>query len=153
MVEIDRRKAALIAELEISRGEIRSAVRACEESLNVVSLVRKNVRHNLSLWLPGAALGGWALSKLLCMRLSHPRPAAREREASSGKSGIAALLLGVGKIALDLARPSLLEAASDWVARTSFNFSSRQGTQPARPTEPQDPARNGTASSRAQSRG
>ena len=28
MAEIDRRKAALIAELEISRGEIRSATRA-----------------------------------------------------------------------------------------------------------------------------
>jgi hypothetical protein len=129
MVEIDNRKAALIAELEISRGEIRKAVRECEESLDVVSLVRRKVGANLKYWLPGAALGGWILSKLFSASLSpraqkapgapraagstdaHPGPSPRGVASSAG------WILALGKIGFEMLRPQLLAMASDWVAR------------------------------------
>ena len=65
MAEIDRRKASLIAELEISRSEMRSALAQCEESLDVVAQVRRNVRENKIAWLAGAVVLGYIASKVL----------------------------------------------------------------------------------------
>ena len=65
MAEIDRRKASLIAELEISRSEMRSALAQCEESLDVVAQVRRNVRENKIAWLAGAVVLGYVASKVL----------------------------------------------------------------------------------------
>ena len=123
MVEIDRRKAALIAELEISRGEIRSSIRACEDSLNLLSLVRRSVRSNLKFWLPGAALGGWVASKLLTVRLGRtPRPREPfESRVGRPSSGWLGSLLKVG---FDLMRPTLLEMVTDWLTRKYSGYSS-----------------------------
>jgi hypothetical protein len=65
MVEIDNRKAKLIAELEVSRGEIRGAFRHCEAQLDIPSRLRRSVRGRPLLWLSSASLVGWLVSKLL----------------------------------------------------------------------------------------
>lgn len=119
MVEIDNRKAALIAELEISRGEMRKAVRDCEESLDVVSIVRRNVASNLKFWLPGAALGGWVLSKLVYASISPRNNRASDSPARppAGKASSAGWILALAKVGFEMLRPQLLDMASDWVAR------------------------------------
>lgn len=128
MVEIDRRKAALIAELEISRGEIRRSVRACEENLNLVSVLRRNVRGNLKFWLPGAALGGWVASKIVSLQLRRPRSVREVRSTGPSEAGrsvgwVVALL----KMAVDLLRPTLLAMATEWLARKVSEFAPVQG--------------------------
>lgn len=123
MVEIDRRKAALIAELEISRGEIRSSIRACEDSLDLLSLVRRNVRSNLKFWLPGAALGGWVASKLLTVRLGRtPRPREPFQSRAGGPSS-GSWLGSLLKVGFDLMRPTLLEMATEWLTRKYSGYS------------------------------
>jgi hypothetical protein len=128
MVEIDRRKAALIAELEISRGEIRRSMRACEENLNLVSVLRRNVRGNLKFWLPGAALGGWVVSKLVRLQLRRPRSVREVRSASASDAGRSGgWLVGLLKMAVDLLRPTLLAMATEWLARKVSEFTPAQG--------------------------
>lgn len=150
MVEIDRRKAALIAELEISRGEIRRALRACEENLDVVSVLRRNVSSNLKFWLPGAALGGWVVSKLLTLQMSRPRKVrefvGKAHEPSlQSRSWLVALL----KVVVDLLRPTLVSMGTDWLARKASEFSHAVEGQPPSPPsrtaegERQGHARNG----------
>jgi len=120
MVEIDNRKAALIAELEITRGEMRKAVRDCEESLDLVSHVRRSVASNLKYWLPGAALGGWVLSKLFRASLSARTGGANAsppRASVGGGASSAGWILGLAKIGFEVLRPQLADIASEWIAR------------------------------------
>ena len=146
MVEIDRRKAALIAELEVSRGEIRRSLRACEENLDLVSVLRKNVRSNLKIWLPGAALGGGVVSRLVSLQLGRPRevrPVGEENGYRAGRQGgwIAAMF----KLGLDLMRPTLLSMATEWLTRWASSFSGA-GTameSPAAEADRRAHARNG----------
>lgn len=150
MVEIDRRKAALIAELEISRGDIRRSVRACEESLNLVSVVRRSVRQNLKFWLPGAALGGWVVSKLLSLQLSRPRRMREPRDGGApgggqGRTGGAGWVVALLKIAVDLARPTLLEMGAEWLSRKASHFSTATGGGAARAGAPAEAERQGHA--------
>lgn len=152
MAEIDRRKAALIAELEISRGEIRSATRACEESFNIVSILRRNVVNHAKVWLPSAVLGGWVLSKLLGSRRGSggTAPKASREERSSSKAGMWALLAAAGKISLDFARPALIEMVTDWLHRTDFSFISKSRKTPpssVAPSHERDANRNGASHS------
>jgi hypothetical protein len=81
MVEIESRKAALIAEIEISRGEMRNALRCCEANLDPGVVVRRCVRKAPAWWLSGAALVGIALSQVLRFGGKAP-PEARRRERS-----------------------------------------------------------------------
>jgi len=84
MAEIDRRKASLIAELEISRSEMRSALAQCEESLDVFAQVRRNVRENKIAWLAGAVVLGYIVSRVLGRTLGGA--AARSSSNSSDSS-------------------------------------------------------------------
>lgn len=147
MVEIDRRKAALIAELEISRGEIRRSLRACEENLDVVSVLRRSVRSNLQFWLPGAALGGWVVSKLLTLQMSRPQKArefvGKAREPAGESRGWFMALLKVG---LDLLRPTLVSVGTEWLARKASEFShAAEGQPPSPPARAAEGERHGHA--------
>ena len=148
MVEIDRRKAALIAELEISRGEIRRSLRTCEENLDVVSVLRKNVRSNLKFWLPGAALGGWVVSRLLSIQLGRPREPRGGRESAPGPAGRTGGWIGtLLRVAVDLLRPTLLSLGTEWLARKAAAFSASSGAAPSAPE-----ARSGGAERHAHTR-
>ena len=127
MVEIDNRKATLIGELEVSRGEIRNSFRAMEAQLDVAARVRTNVRKNTLLWLSFAAAGGWLLSKVFISRLARPVPRAvaatvsnkDHRETPAGGKRILPSLLRMG---LDLAKPALLE----WLVNGVSSFLTAQ---------------------------
>jgi len=115
MVEIDRRKAALIAEIEISRSEIRSAVRQVETATDLLGRVRKNISNNLGLWLLGAASGGILISKVFRSRKATETPSGADHVTSSGAGHrwlSSGMLLSVAKIGFDLSKPIIL----DWVA-------------------------------------
>lgn len=134
MVEINNRKAALIAELEISRGEMRKAVRDCEEGLDLVSQVRRSVASNLKYWLPGAALGGWVLSKLVCVSLSPGKSGSNHAPArsSAGRAASSAgWILALAKIGFELLRPQLADLASEWVARKAAGLQASRGPKRA----------------------
>jgi hypothetical protein len=141
MVEIDRRKAALIAELAISRGEIRRSVRACEDSLDLVSRVRRNVRSNLKFWLPGAVLGGWVVSKLLTLRLGRSPRDPRPFETASARGRSAGWLISLLRVGFDLIRPTVLEMTTDWLTRKYSSatmpsgYASGAGSASAKPAE------------------
>jgi len=122
MVEIDNRKAKLIAELEISRGEIRGAFRHCEAQLDIPSRLRRSVRGRPLLWLSSASLVGWLVSKLL---LAGSSAAASKTDGLSQRSGDGEqsggsvrrrVVEGVGlkllKMGFEVAKPLLLEWAT-----------------------------------------
>ncbi len=123
MVEIDNRKATLIGELEVSRGEIRNAFRSMEAQLDVAARLRANVRRNTGLWLSFAAAGGWLISKVFIARFARPVPEAvaatvsskDQRETRVGGRRIFPSLLRIG---YDLAKPALL----DWLANGVSSF-------------------------------
>jgi hypothetical protein len=120
MVEIDNRKATLIAELEVSRGEIRHAFRSCEYQLDLAARVRHSVRSSPVTWLSGAALSGWLVSQILALRLGRPSPnvsqanAGSAGNASNARSKVTApsLVSALFKMGFELAKPALLE----WIA-------------------------------------
>jgi hypothetical protein len=129
MAEIDSRKAALIAEMEVSRGEIRGALRRCESNLNPAEVMRRSVRSSPGAWLSAAALLGLALSQVV--RLGSRRSAggesgARRREdwlgpgagggAKDSKGG--GWMLSLGRLAFDLLKPTI----ADWATEQLSNL-------------------------------
>ena len=111
MAEIDHRKAALIAEIEVSRGEIRTAIRRVEASANMVERARRSISSNLSTWLIGASISGFLLSKAMngSKRRDRNLPSFLDHPKKRLPAG---MLLGVAKVAFDLARPALLQWAA-----------------------------------------
>jgi hypothetical protein len=123
MAEIDRRKASLIAELEISRSEMRSALAQCEESLDVVAQLRRNVRENKIAWLAGAVVLGYVASKVLGRTLgAASRSSTDAIDASdlsdnasatgSDRSRRSARVWDAASFVFDLAKPTLFAWAS-----------------------------------------
>jgi hypothetical protein len=152
MVETESRKAALIAEIEVSRGELRRALQKCEANLDPVLVVRDRVRKAPGLWLSGAALFGVALSKLVSGR----RGSGRAGYAAGGGGGGGIDSFGGGwngggkpvgsgwfgsvcRVAFDLFRPLLAEwvnnrlatLARDWIVE-------QQGAKPQARSAPGD---------------
>jgi hypothetical protein len=68
MAEVDRRKAELIAELEVSRGEMRTAMRRVERSADVVERIRCHIGHNLGGWILGGLASGLVLARFILPR-------------------------------------------------------------------------------------
>ena len=126
MAEVNSRKAALIAEIEISRAEMRQAVRLCEASLNPVEVVRANVKKKPALWISGAALVGVALSRLLRPGSKGvPVPVRQGGEKSLGSEGGGGRLFRSGgwvgslcSFAFELMRPAI----ADWAAEQISNL-------------------------------
>lgn len=122
MVEINSRKASLIAEIEVSRGEMRQALQQCEESLDFAGLMSRSVRTNPMGWLFGAAMVGLSLSQILW----RPQRASvkgqtgfpeKGREAGSkdtvrredDRSAVKRLVIGFCRLGFDLLKPALTE--------------------------------------------
>lgn len=109
MVEIDRHKASLIAELDVSRSEVRNALARCEGSLDVVSQLRRNVQENKVAWAAGAGILGFVASRIL----RHGIGRAARGTGSKGSAGTPAgagqnRALNVAAFLFDLAKPTLL---------------------------------------------
>ena len=135
MAEIDRRKAALIAEIEVSRGEIRAASRKLEASLDFVERTRNHVSTHLGTWLGGATIGGFILSRIFRNRSKSSSnsdasdPSASTTEKSSRLSG---MVWSATKFAFDLARPAL----TDWVLQRFSNPWNKPSSQTSQTQPP-----------------
>ena len=79
------RKAELIAELEGSRAELAQSVRAVHADLDLSARFKESVVHRKTIWLGGAALAGWVLSRLPGRKKKSSPTAALP--APSGASG------------------------------------------------------------------
>jgi len=110
MVEIDRHKASLIAELEVSRSEARNALARCEESLDVVSLLRRNVQENKVAWAASAGILGFVASRILLHGLGRGANAKGGSKSPAGTSAGAGenRALNIAAFLFDLAKPTLL---------------------------------------------
>ena len=86
MAEIDSRKASLIAEIEVSRFEMRRAVRQCEANLNPVAVLRRSVVNHSGAWLSSAALLGLALSQIVRLGLRRPSSDVSGKIQGSGET-------------------------------------------------------------------
>ena len=108
MVEIDRHKASLIAELEVSRSEVRNALARCEESLDVVSLLRRNVQENKVAWAASARVAlcvFWAICGRRFLFLSVRMSMTEGRSSSVSWHALAEplpLALGLAQLLNDL---------------------------------------------------
>jgi hypothetical protein len=125
MVEIDSRKASLIAEIEVSRAELRGAFRRCEANLNLASVVRRSVRRNSGAWLSASALLGLALSQIV-----HRKPPRTSREALSarpsdrgvaietagGRGAARNWLVFVSRLAFDFVKPVIVDWATEQIS-------------------------------------
>ncbi len=96
MVEIDRHKASLIAELEVSRSEVRNALARCEESLDIVSQLRRNVQENKVAWAAGAGILG-----------ANAKGGSKSTAGTSAGTG-ENRALNIAAFLFDLAKPTLL---------------------------------------------
>lgn len=117
MAEIDRRKAALIAEIEISRLEIRSATRRVERSADLMERARRSMGRHIGSWLIGGLTSGFLLSVLIARKNASPDatvepsiPKTRQ-EPKSNSLISSSLVLSVAKFAFEFARPKLV----DWI--------------------------------------
>ena len=111
MVEIDRHKASLIAEIEVSRSEVRNALARCEESLDVVSQLRRNVQENKVAWAAGAGILGFIASRILLRgigRGANTRGAHSKSVEGTSASRGGNRALNVAAFFFDLAKPTLL---------------------------------------------
>lgn len=110
MVEIDRHKASLIAELEVSRSEVRNALARCEESLDIVSQLRRNVQENKVAWAAGAGILGFVASRVLLHSLGRGASAKGGSKSPAGTSAGAGenRALNIAAFLFDLAKPTLL---------------------------------------------
>ncbi len=131
MVEIESRKAALIAEIEISRGEMRNALRRCEANLDPGMVLRRCVRKAPAWWLSGAALVGIALSQVVRFGVKAPPEASpkgrsedwgRPGEFFSGgkKSRGKAWMVSLCRMAFDLLKPLI----AGWVTEKLSSLAS-----------------------------
>ncbi len=139
------KKQEIVAALASARARISAAGEALHQSLDMPARAAESFQRRRTVWLSGAALVGFVLSKL----------PAREKtvfiEKATGKLlGAAAKLGPVGKlgtlfsaakIAINLARPLLSEVSGRSVAEFLKRF--RRPAKSGAPAEPEKPPKPG----------
>jgi hypothetical protein len=117
MAQTHNRKAALIAELELCRGEMRAATGGCATSLDVAGRVRSSVREHAWRWGLAAAAGGILLGfAFKLVRRRADAPAAPNVPGGAAHAGTplrdavrARAISALFGLVTDLARPALME--------------------------------------------
>ena len=110
----DARKAALIAALDRARSQLAANAGALRDDLDVNRSARRSFERHRFTWLGGAAFAGVLLAMLSRRKR---KVVARGRKHEGEKTAVkAGLLLGVLKIAFDMAKPTLLKWAGRRVA-------------------------------------
>jgi len=124
----DTRKAELIATLDRARSRIAANAHALGDDLNPIAQVKKSFRRHGLAWLGGAALTGLVLSKLPGRTKVVTVDRKGQRVQDTKKAATAGLLLGVIKIAFDLAKPWLAGWISERAAQYAGGGAGQRGT-------------------------
>jgi hypothetical protein len=104
----DERKAELTAELARSRTEITGHVRSLGRDLDFRTRARAAFARHPAVWIGAAIVIGLFVSRLPFRRKKAATPSRKASvEPVVEKAGAAGLVLGVLKIAFNLARPAL----------------------------------------------
>ena len=110
------RKATLISELEWSRAEMARNFRQVRSDLNLAAHLRESVTHRKTVWIAGAAIAGWVLSRLPGRKKTQPK-ATKAQPAVESKGWIkesehAGFWLATLGALFNLAKPALTALAS-----------------------------------------
>jgi hypothetical protein len=129
MAQMHGRKAALIAELEMCRAELRTSLVACGQSLNVVQRVRESFRTHAMEWCTAGAVCGLAAVFLVTKRIRRPRAPRVEKHGNPTLGGtLLSKVFGLGLgLASDLLRPVLSAWVSSMVTEKHFSPPPRAG--------------------------
>lgn len=104
MAEDEKRE--LIARLEKARAQMGSAASGLRHELDFKAKARRSFRTHTPAWIIGAVVGGLVLSQLR----RRPKPAIEVKRSAIKKEDAtkAAAVIALGKLALDLLRPTLI---------------------------------------------
>ncbi len=107
------RKSQLIAELERSRSEIGLSVRSLRRDLDVGAHLREAFVKRKAVWLSGAAITGWLISRIPPRKVKLAPPSPEEkRGATTWKDIQRGFFLAVLSFLGTLVRPALTAFAS-----------------------------------------
>lgn len=118
MAESEDRKQDLSRALALARQSLDTHGQKVRESLDVPKRVRQSFRKNAVLWIGGAVLLGFLISKIPPRTKKVRVDAGRDKmdAAEVGKSaGVMGLVIAAVKIAFDVFRPVLLRWATSQV--------------------------------------
>lgn len=125
----DERKAELTATLARSRVQITGNAHALGQDLDFASRARRAFKTHPAVWIGGALVVGLFISRLPFGRKKTapvPRTRSSKTEETVEKAGKAGLVLGVLKIAFDIAKPTLMGWATRQMAQY-FETQNRRG--------------------------
>jgi hypothetical protein len=113
--KVDRR-AELLAELSRSRTQIASSISGLRVDLDLPVHFKAAVGRNKSIWLGGAALFGWLLSKIPARKKTVKVVVDKGHKTEIRKVEKTGLLLGLFKLIFSLLRPMIMGFATKRIA-------------------------------------
>jgi hypothetical protein len=114
--EIVDRRAELLAELSRSRSQLASSIAGLRVDMDVPAHFKTAVGRNKSIWLGGAALLGWLISRLPARKKTVKVLVDKGNRTEIKKVEKAGLLLGLLKLIFSLLRPIIMGFATKKIA-------------------------------------
>src|SRR5688572_25479197 len=125
----DDDKAAILADIAATRGELTDATERLRESMDVPARIRRNVEENRVRWVVGASTV--ALALVLLRRRRKVVYVERSSDEVLGAAGKAGLMLTGLKLLLVAAKPLLGELAKTRFADLAARFAQSRGSRSA----------------------
>ena len=125
-------KAAILADIAATRGELTDATERLRESMDVPARIRRNVQENRVRWVVGAS--AVALALVLLRRRRKAIYVERSSDEILGAAGKAGLVLTGLKLLLAGAKPLLGELARTRLAHMAGRFAQSRAGRPAEQT-------------------
>ncbi|MEO6739190.1 MAG: DUF3618 domain-containing protein [Chthoniobacteraceae bacterium] len=116
-------KHAIVAELAAARARLSATGDALRHSLDVPARAKESFGRHKPVWLSGAAIAGFVLSKLP----SRKKTIIVERATGKvlGAAGKLGAIFSVAKFAINFARPLMSEIAGGGIAEILKRFQNR----------------------------
>jgi hypothetical protein len=119
MADVDDRKTPLIDQLRQARSRLSANGYELADDLNFPAKISSSLKKHRGIWLGAAALFGLLITQLPRRTKKVFVPAKGKKKEEVERAGIAAILLGVLKIALNVGKPLILAWASKRVKRAA----------------------------------